>query len=327
LAEHKTVLITGATGLLGRNITHYLLSKGFKLIATKRSKSNTFNCPNLSWIDLDKLLQTSPDDLKIDFAIHCAGLVSYKSEDKDELFRVNKNITEKVALWAKNAKVKKFIYISSIATLGKHTSSQIINESTSWNDQDFTTNYALSKRAGEIAIKDLGAKGLNYIILNPSIIIGPAELNQSSAKLFQYALDQKPFYTQGYINYIDVRDISKVIFKLLTSDLINEQYVISSSYTSYKSFFKLLARKLNRKAPYILVPKTALILGAYLENLWSKLKNKQPLLSSETARIAGNRYIYDGTKIKNKLGIEFHTLEESINYSIVEMKKAGHIKL
>ena len=108
---------------------------------------------------------------------------------------------------------------------------------------------------------------------------------------------------------------------------MKEQFVINSGYTTYKSFFKQLAEKLNCKAPFIAVPKSALILGAYLENLWSKFKNKEPLLSSETARIAGNKYIYDSIKIKNELDIEFHTLEESINYSIAEMKKAGYIKL
>jgi nucleoside-diphosphate-sugar epimerase len=243
------------------------------------------------------------------------------------LFKVNKDITESIAKWARSARVKKFVYISSIATLGKNSDSQIINENTPWDDSDFTTNYALSKRAGEKAVQENGAKGVNYIILNPSIILGPAELSQSSAKLFQYVLDQKPFFTKGFINYIDVRDISNVIFKLLESNIVKEQFVINSGYTTYKSFFKQLAEKLNCKAPFIAVPNFSLILGAHLENLWSKFKNKEPLLSSETARIAGNKYIYDSIKIKNELDIEFHTLEESINYSIAEMKKAGYIKL
>jgi nucleoside-diphosphate-sugar epimerase len=327
LADQETVLITGATGLLGRNITNHFLSKNFKVIGAKRSTSITFNHPDLSWIELDKLLEFDPKDFKIDFVIHCAGLVSYNASDKDELFKVNKDITESIAKWARSARVKKFVYISSIATLGKNSDSQIINENTPWDDSDFTTNYALSKRAGEKAVQENGAKGVNYIILNPSIILGPAELSQSSAKLFQYVLDQKPFFTKGFINYIDVRDISNVIFKLLESNIVKEQFVINSGYTTYKSFFKQLAEKLNCKAPFIAVPNFSLILGAHLENLWSKFKNKEPLLSSETARIAGNKYIYDSIKIKNELDIEFHTLEESINYSIAEMKKAGYIKL
>jgi len=327
LADQETVLITGATGLLGRNITNHLLSKNFKVIGAKRSTSITFNHPDLSWIELDKLLKLDPKDFKIDFVIHCAALVSYNASDKDELFKVNKGITESIAKWARSARAKKFVYISSIATLGKNSDSHIINEITPWDDTDFTTNYALSKRAGEKAVKENGAKGLNYIILNPSIILGPAELSQSSAKLFQYVLDQKPFFTRGFINYIDVRDISKVISELIESDIVNEQFVINSGYTTYKSFFKQLAEKLNCKAPFIAVPKSALILGAYLENLWSKFKSKEPLLSSETARIAGNKYIYDSTKIKNQLSIAFHTLDESFDYSISEMKKAGHIKL
>jgi len=326
--RQKTVLITGATGLLGQQVLKSLLASDFKVYAVKRANSIIpIESKEVNWIEIDStednLFRLIPDP--IDYVIHAAALVSYKKSDQVKISQINTEWTYKLAENAKKAEVRKFIFVSSISALGKKSSDDFIDEMTPKSEDEFLTNYGKSKRQAEEALWQLSENGLPIIIFNPSVIIGPAKRYQSSAQLLAYVSDQKPFYTKGIINYIDVRDLAEIMVGSLEDEIYNEQFVLNSGSISYHDFFRSIAKQLNVKAPYIGVPKFMVIIGAVMENLISKLKGKPATLTLETAKMAGNKKIYNAEKAKKTFDVNYRTLEQTIEWTVNEMQKRGEL--
>lgn len=326
--RQKTVLITGATGLLGKQILLELLARNYKIFAIKRAASIIpTNSENIHWFEIksfeDNLFKQIP--AQIDFVIHAGALVSYKKSDRERIFKINTDWTTQLASHAMEARIKKFIFISSIAALGKKSTDHFIDEYTPTSENEFLTNYGKSKRKAEENLWKLSKEGLPIIIFNPSVIIGPAKRYQSSAQLFAYVSDQKPFYTKGLINYIDVRDVAQIIVESLENKIINEQYILNNSAISYHEFFKTIAKQLNLKAPSIGVPKFMVIFGAIIENMMSKITGKPATLTMETAKMAGNQNIYMAEKAKNTFNITYKSLKESVEWTVSEMQKSQEL--
>lgn len=326
--KQKTVLITGATGLVGNQILQHLLADNFKIYATKRADSIIpLQSEKINWVEINsiegnlfKLISES-----IDFVVHAGGLVSYKKSDAAKIFQVNTEWTSKLANDALVAGVKKFIFISSIAALGKDSNNKFIDENTPKSEHEFLSNYGKSKRKAEEMLWNLSKEKLPILIFNPSVIIGPANRYQSSAQLLGYVSDQKPFYTKGLINYIDVRDVAKIVVQSLQNKINNKQFVLNAGSISYRDFFRAIAKQLKVKTPSIGVPKFMVVLGAVLENIISILSGKPATLTMETAKMAGNKKIYNAEKAKNTFNIRYRTLEESIEWTVNEMQKKGEL--
>lgn len=328
MIKQKTILITGATGLLGKQILQQLLLQDYKIYALKRTDSIIpIESEKLNWIEIksieDNLFQLIPE--KVDYVIHAGAMVSYKQSDKAKIHQINTHWTSKLAHDALENRVEKFIFISSISALGKKSPNNIIDENTPKSENEFLSNYGRSKRQAEELLWDISSKGLPILIFNPSVIIGPAKRYQSSAQLFGYVSDQKPFYTKGLINYIDVRDVTNFIIRSLDNKTINEQFVLNAGCTSYYDFFKAIAKQLKVKVPIIGVPKFMVILGAVMENIFSNLRGKPPTLTMETAKMAGNKKIYKSGKANNAFNLRYRTLEQSIEWTINEMQKEGEL--
>ncbi|WMN08014.1 NAD-dependent epimerase/dehydratase family protein [Marivirga arenosa] len=324
----KSVLLTGATGLLGTQILRKLILQGHKVFAVKRAGSNSnINSELVTWISYDSYSQNLFDKVsqKIDIVIHAAALVSYLQKDKEKIFSVNQDWTLKIANDALLAKVDQFIFISSVSALGKNGVNNIVKEDTNFSEQSFITNYGKSKREAELKLKEMSEYGLPLLILNPSVIIGPANKYQSSAQLFGYISDNKPFFTKGIINYVDARDVAEIILNCVDNEIVNQQYVVSASYISYEKFFNAIAKELKKRPPFIPVPKSLVVFGAIIENLLSKIRSKPPTLSLETAKMAGSSIIYDSSKLKRELNFSFRELHDSIEWTAAEMQKNGEL--
>lgn len=327
----KNVLLTGATGLLGSNLLKHLAKEEFHIYAIKRPQSDLRLCPQskkITWVSVENLTLEFILQLGVPFhyIIHAAGLVSYQQKDKEKLFKINCELTTEVAKAALSLKCEKFILISSISAIGKKGNSRTLNEVTLWDEKQFSSNYGRSKKAGENSVKALGKEGLPYLIFNPSVIIGPAKPDQSSARLISYVADGKPFYTSGILNYVAVDDVSGAIIKGMKSNFTNQQWILNGGWVSYEEFFALVAGYMGVKAPRYKMPKAAVMAGAFLENIFSKLKGKKPTLSLETARMAGSVNIYSAAKVKEDIKMEFSPLADAIKKTIDFMKINGLLK-
>ena len=161
------ILVTGATGLVGAHLCLSLLKKNQKVVALYRrekkraalkdfftSRDETALFEKIQWreADLCDLPALTKAFDGISQVYHCAAYISMAYYKREQLQEVNQQGTAYIANLCIENKIKKLVYVSSIAALGSQTNSGIITEDTPWNPTVEKTPYAYSKYGAELEI-------------------------------------------------------------------------------------------------------------------------------------------------------------------------------
>ncbi|QMU31325.1 NAD-dependent epimerase/dehydratase family protein [Adhaeribacter radiodurans] len=318
------VFVTGSRGLIGSYLLRQLLAEGHQVKALIRTEPtpDDFQHPNLKYIVGD-ILDVSALQLAIennDYIFHCAGLVSYAPQDADLLKQINVEGTANIVNTCLARQNVKLCHVSSIAAIGQQKNTNILNENAKWDPQADVSVYASSKYFGELEVWRGVAEGLAAVIVNPSVVLGPSDWTRSSTQLFKYVFNQNSFYTGGYLNFVDVRDVVSSMLALTFSDVTGERFILNAGQVLYKEFFTNIAINLNRKAPGVKVPSALAEVIWRLESLRSFFTGKRPLITKDTARITKRNYFFTSEKLKKQLAFSFKSLEETLNWSCRELR-------
>lgn len=313
------IAVTGANGLLGSFVVKQLHDETIPFVAIKREKSDTRLVDDLpiAWREADLLDMPGLCSALhgMDKVIHTAGLVSFNPRDREKLYHVNVEGTRNVVNACLEEGVKRLLHVSSVAALGRKKGTFEVNEDSRWQDNALNSDYAESKYLAELEVYRGREEGLQIDIINPSIILAPANWHNSSAQLFKYVWEEKPFYTEGLLNYVDVRDVSKVIMKLLASAQgEGERVIVNGGAISSGELLGKIAQRLGKRPPRIKVTRRLLLVLAWLESIRARLTAKQPLISTQSIRAAQDKFYFSNKKAVDKLKIDFTSLDETLNW-------------
>ncbi len=326
------ILVTGGTGLVGGHLLYNLTKSGKKVRAIRRESSDlsavhslfdSLGAPSsqwdlIEWFEADILDYPQLDEALdgIDYVYHSAAMVSFLPKDKYTLYQINVQGTKNIVNLCLNHKVKKLIHVSSIASLGRTDSKQVITENNYWKESKHNSNYAISKYNAELEVWRGKEEGLCVAIVNPGVILGPCFWGKGSSAIFDKAWAEFPFYTNGVNAFVDVRDVAQVMELLMESDISGERYILSAGNYSFKSVLWGMSDKMGKKkAAYEAGPKLRQ-LAFYLDWMKAFFKIAPQSLTRETARSAGSQYNYSAEKATKELGISFLPLEKMLDYSI-----------
>src|SRR5688572_28365428 len=215
------IAVTGANGLLGSFIVRKLLQEQKPFIALRREGSDIGLLKDkegqIQWRITDVL-----DPVALSEAlngctevIHTAAVVSFNPRKANEVNEINVHGTRNVVDACLEQKIKKLVHISSVAALGRQKDQTVIHEENKWLDNPLNSVYAESKYRAELEVFRGQEEGLNTVILNPSVILAPADWDKSCAKLFKYVWNERPFYINATLNYVDVRDVAACAYQML----------------------------------------------------------------------------------------------------------------
>ena len=188
-------LVTGGTGLLGAHLLYKLCNEHGTIRAIKRSSSSTdtvkhifsyyskqpeslFN--KIEWVDCEILDITELETVfeGVQQVYHCAAMVSFDSRDKDILFETNITGTANIVNLCLDKNIEKLCHVSSVAALGRSEDQSAIDETAHWKDDKFNSQYAVSKYLSEMEVWRGIEEGLNAVIVNPSVILGPGKMER-----------------------------------------------------------------------------------------------------------------------------------------------------
>lgn len=315
------ILITGANGLLGSFLANTLAVQGNQVLAFVRENADLslldHKNENIQLFFGDVLdiesLRKAFNDLPISKVVHSAAIVSYQPGDYEKMHVVNIEGTKNIVNISLQYSLDKFVFISSVAALGR-SSSGIVDEETAWNNTGYNSKYGISKREAELEVWRGQIEGLNTVILNPSLILAPADGKRSSSRLFSFLKLEKSFYPTGTLNYIDIRDAVDIIIEFLYNEINNDRYILNAGTVPYKDFFIQAANIKGLNPPKYPVKKITGILALFADKLRSKIGNKESMLSAESLRVSRSNVRFDNSKIKRKLNFKFRSLDESIEW-------------
>lgn len=319
------ILITGATGLVGSTVARQFLAENHTVFALFRPGSDRSLLADIEnkiqWIEGDVLdissLEKAIED--VEYVVHTAAVVSFVPRDRKMMYKVNMEGTANVVNVCLKYEIKKLCHVSSIAALGRPDSRKIIggqdlviDEEQRWEESPENSEYAKSKHLAELEVWRGMAEGLNAVIVNPTLILGEGDWSKSSTQIFRYVYQEKPFYTEGIANYVDVQDVARAVVALLFSDISGERFLLNAGSISYQSLFNNIADAMGKKRPSFKVgPGLAAIIWR-IEAVRTWLIGTKPLITKETAQSSARRFRYDNGKIKKTIGFEFQPIEKTI---------------
>jgi len=334
------IFITGGTGLVGAHLLFELLQKGKKVRAMKRESSNLnmvkhifnyyvsiaesdrlFN--EIEWVNGDILDIYSLLDLldDVETVYHCAAIISFDPKDKERMIADNVNGTANIVNACLEKKVNALCHVSSIAAIGRDQTNHTVAEIDQWQHHPKISAYSISKYESEREVWRATAEGLNAVIVNPSIILGPGNWESGSSKLFSTLYKGLKFYTKGVTGYVDVRDVVKAMILLIEGKFYSERFILNGDNLSYQELFNMMAIGLNVKGPHILAKKWMIELVWRLEAVKGFLLKQKPLITRETAFTANRQYHFSNEKLHRFIKFNYRPIQESIqDFSTMYLK-------
>ena len=323
------ILVTGGTGLVGSHLLYQLTKDNNpvkaiyrndkRLALTKKVFSYYSENPDslfnkIDWVKADLLdIPLLTEAFKgVTQVYHAAAFVSFEPNKYSLLRKTNIEGTANIVNLSIANKVEKLCYVSSVATIGNVLSKDLLNENTLWDPEADNSVYSITKYGAEMEVWRGTQEGLDAVIVNPGVIIGPGIWNQGSGNIFKKVYKGLPFFTHGVTGYVDIEDVVLPMIQLMESPIKNERFILVSENWSYKHFIDKIAASLNVKTPSKKASSLLLQIGWRLDWLIHKLTGRPRRLSKQLVRTLNCKLVYDNSKLKTQLTYQFKPLDKSI---------------
>ena len=323
------ILVTGGTGLVGAHLLYDLAKAGKKVRALKRASSSitsvekTFayysNDPKslldrIEWVDGDVIdIYSLLDAMEgVTDVYHSAAMISFNSQDHVMMEKINIEGTANVVNAALEKGIRKLCHVSSVAAIGRPEHPQVITEKLVWKNSPGNSRYSISKYGAEREVWRGAEEGLDVVIVNPGIIIGPGNWLTGSTTMFNVAYKGLKYFTEGVCGFVDVRDVTKAMMMLMESDITYERFILTSENLKYRDFLSMIHEELGKPAPSIKANKLMTGIAWRAEKLRSLFTGSKPLITKETVTAAHEENFFSNEKIVKQLGFAFIPVKESI---------------
>lgn len=322
------ILVTGGTGMLGAHLLLHLCQTHKHIRAIKRADASTALTErifayyhgqpqqlmqHIEWVEADITDYLSLEAALggVHYVYHCAALVSFKQRDTALMQHVNAYGTRQLVDACLGQGVKKLLYVSSIAALGRANSQGLVDEDSPWKESRSNSPYAQSKHAAEMEVWRGMAEGLSAVIVNPSVILGAGDWTRGSAELFSFVYKGLKYYTTGVNGYVYVQDVCRIMIQLMQSPITGERFVVNAENMSYQALFAAIADALGKPAPQRELTARIIHIGRYLHAIKDMAQGKRPRISKQMAKNAVSHYRYNNGKLLQYLDVSYTSIAQA----------------
>lgn len=330
-------LVTGSTGFLGRHLVAALRANGHDVVAVVR---NATDVPEgVAPVRGDVLDKASIERAAAgcDGVFHCAGKVSRRPEDAEELQRIHVEGTKNVldACIAKN--VRRAVVASTsgtvavsddpdhVATEDDETPIGIINRWPYYRSKLFAEKAAFDRHGAALP----NGESFEVVCVNPTLLLGPGDVNGSSTDDVRLFLERKiPAIPPGGISYVDARDAAEGMRLAMERGVGGRRYLLGASNLTLREFFARLERVSGVRAP--LVPmlrakqmtEIARAGAQMLEKLTSRLGVPMPV-DPVSLDMAHFYWYLDASLAENELGWVPRDPVETLADTVKDLEQRG----
>ena len=312
------ILLTGATGFIGKALVSELIKQDFDLSIAVRQKTNLFPNKVKQYVVGD--FESNPDFsnilTKIDCVIHLAGRAHVIDKTKasilNEFRKLNTEFTLNLAKQSATAGVKRFIFLSSIRVNGNQNTKPFLEIDTP-NPQE---PYAISKHEAEQGLLKLAENSSLKVVIIRSPLVYGKDAPGNFGRLVQWASAKIMLpLPLGAVNnsrsLIAIDNLVRfIILCVLHEKAVNEIFLISDNDTySTTELLNKIAKAFNKQALLFTVPVNWMI---FVAKLLGKEADSVRLFSS---------LIIDSSKARDLLGWHsITTIDKQLNKIIKNEK-------
>jgi dihydroflavonol-4-reductase len=321
-------LVTGATGFLGRHLVRTLLEKGHSVTALVRSRSSSSSSAlAAAKNDLPEGVTRAEGDVldagSIEKALigcdggvfHCAGKVSRKPEDAEALYKLHVDGTKNVLNACIALGVRRVVLASTSGTIAVSDDPDristeeddapigLLNRWPYYRSKLFAEKAALEKH-GTLLADNAGT--LEVVCVNPTLLLGPGDVNGSSTEDVRLFLERKvPAIPPGGLSYVDARDAAMAMALAMERGIGGRRYLIGACNLTIKEFFARLERVSGVRGPLLPMPQLGREIARTGAEMLEKLSSRLgiPVAVDPISLDMAHFYWYlDASLAENELG-------------------------
>ena len=272
-------LVTGGSGFVGAAVIRELLSHDVDVTAWVRPQSDRRNLNDLPLTffegDLTDASAIGEAVHGMDAVFHVAADYRIWVPDPKPMYAANVDATVGLVKAAHAARVKRFVYTSSVAVLGVHADGRVSDESTPSELADMIGHYKRSKFLAEAAVRELAANGAPVVIVNPSTPIGPRDVKPTPTgrMIVDAARGKMPAYVDTGLNVVHVDDVARGHWLAFERGEIGERYILGGHDLTLKEILFTVAHYVGRAPPRVRLPHAAVFPIALGAEAWARLTN------------------------------------------------------
>jgi len=324
-------LVTGSTGFVGANLCAALVQRGWSVRALHRASSRL---DALQDVTVEHAIGdvTEPETLieaihGCDVVFHVAAVADYWRQSVDKLYRINVDGTRAVCQAALDAKVHRLVFTSSVASLGIPRPGQLADESHQFNLPPERFRYGHSKLLAEGVVRDFVARGLEAVIVNPSIILGPGDLNLISGSIVTEVASGHvpPVYPPGGVNYIDVADVCVGHIAAAERGRAGERYVLAAHNLTHREAMQIVCEVAGIPGPRFELPRALIRPLAAMIDLAAKLLRRPLALNGDQLRMSGEFIYFDAGKAARELSLPQTPFRQTVERTYQWYKSHGYL--
>jgi dihydroflavonol-4-reductase len=328
--------VTGATGLLGSNLTQALLDQGHEvrgLVRSKEKAQRVFPSAKIEFVtgDMSNVSGFAPKLAGCDVLIHTAAYFReyyQPGEHKTSLEKINVQGTVDLLIAAEKQGVQKAIHISSAGVIGKKPDGTPSDENTQPDDHAASNLYFASKIDAELAIKRfLKERKLPVVMILPSWMWGPGDSAPTAAgKLVIDFLNKKiPGVVEGGCSMVDARDVAQATINAAERGKSGERYIVGGQYFDLAQALTTLERVTGVPAPTRKIPYGLSLAVGAASQTWARITGTPALITIAGLRIMHARVAVDSSKAIRELGASFRPFDDTVRDEVAWFRAHGYL--
>ena len=318
------ILITGATGFIGRVTIPVLIERGHQVRCFVRESSDLTTIEQYG-VDIVTGNLFNDDDLEkamagCDALVHLANVYSFWEPNPAVFDEVNINGTIRVMRAASNVMLSHVVHVSTAVVYG-NAEPQPYDELTPYGSERYS-QYADSKFYGEkFAEKFQDEAGLPLTILQPASVLGAGDNKASGRQIENYVRGVYPAraFLDSSITYVYVNDVAEAIARVLENPkTIGKRYLLGKESLTHEAYLNKVAEVADIQLPKLVLPDWAAMFLAQAFTIRANRKQKPPIwgFSIDMAKTFKAGFQVDGTRAERELGLVYTPIDQALEESI-----------
>lgn len=325
-----TVVVTGAAGHVGGNLVRALLAAGRPVRAVVHQDRRALAGLDVEIVSADVL---DPAQLKRAFAgaevvYHLAAIVSISGDLGGRVTATNVDGVRHAAAAALACGVRRFVHFSSIHAFDLERDDAVITEQSPRPNAGHPA-YDRAKYAGEQAVREAIAAGLDAVIVNPTAVVGPHDYRPSHVGQLLVDLPHRrlPSLVAGGFDWVDVRDVVAGALAAEQRGRTGENYLLTGHYHSLVEIAAWVGEITGVAPPRLVAPIWLAWIGAPFVRVGNWVMRTRPLYTAESLRALLHADRIAGDKARRELGYQARPLRQTIEDTLKWFAQQGRIEL
>lgn len=321
------ILITGASGSLGKQLIYELNREKIRPVAHVRESSDTSYIDSLGlekrYADLRQ--QESLEKLVegVDYVIHSAGWVNFRQDRLTQFTGINTFGALNMFKAAEKAGVKRFVHISTVAAVGaikrkengrRASESSLVRETSEFNLGHLRIPYIMTKRAAEEELKKAARESATeLVIVNPSIIVAPSRSGDDVRKTHRLFNSLVMPDLPHRVNLVDIRDVAPAIVTALRKGRNGERYILAGDNITVKDLVLAVSSIIGRIPHVLRIPRPVYDFTARACFVLSKMIGRGKIsYYPDLVKMLDYDWAYSYSKAREELGFKCRSIHDTM---------------